>query len=154
MKKIKTIIIILIIAVVAILLIIGYNKKKINSYPVEITRSDEPEDLIKIADNEYNKYNYERITDEKRVVYIFNDFKERELYDANYAYEALDENYSKARFNSKEDFINYINNNKIEINNSIITAYKINKEGKNTKYTIKATNAPIGISAPIIIPIR
>ena len=135
MNKIIKLIIILIIIVILISTTIFLIKKDRNKLPEEVDVT-EPEDIITIEANEYNSFNSNSIAENKKVIYIFNDFKQRELYNLEQAYEALNEEYKKARFNGIKDFEKFINENRKQIKEADVYSYKINNYDEYTEYII------------------
>ena len=87
-----------------------------------------------IEKNEDNTYDYNSITDETYVSDLFNKYKEEVLYNTELAYEHLDEEYKKCRFETLENFKEYAKNN---IRKNVIMQldkYQITKYDDYTQY--------------------
>lgn len=82
----------------------------------------------------YNIYTYRIISDEQHARNIFNDFKNRTMYDRDGLYNMLDSTYKLANFNNVESFKNYcINNTKLFVSMTF-SNYNKEKVENGTKY--------------------
>lgn len=82
----------------------------------------------------YNLYTYKIISDEQHARNLFNDFKNRTMYDRIHLYEMLDSTYRLSNFNDAESFKNYcINNTKLFVSMTF-SNYSKEKMGNGTKY--------------------
>jgi hypothetical protein len=70
-------------------------------------KKDIEEKTIKL--NQYNKMKIEILSEEDRILKIFNEFIHNELYYPEYTYNKLDEEYRNKRFGSLEKYKEYIN---------------------------------------------
>lgn len=98
-------------------------------------------DLInneKIDENNYNVVPATVITDEEKVVKYFSNFKMNAINKTDYAFELLDEEYRKKRFNnSREEFDKYIDSNIDEISQNTLKKYMFQTNGGNREYICK-----------------
>ena len=87
----------------------GYNTLKYND-KIKDLKLDE----VKSTKNNFYTYVSEKNDKEMSIEYMYN-FKDLLIYYKDDAYEKLDSEYREKRFKSKEDFYNYIDENKIMI---------------------------------------
>lgn len=78
-----------------------------------------------IQDKEDNRFQYVSISDEDMAIKYLNDYKNIALYDTTRAYEFLNKDYSKRRFESEQDFIKFVESKKIEIFKAQLEQYKV-----------------------------
>lgn len=90
--------------------------------------------------NEYNRYQYVQISDEKMIDMYIKDFIEKARNNPTLAYELLDKEYKQKKFGNIENFTRYIKNNVEKIENGSLTNYGTNKTEKYTQYYYKNTN--------------
>lgn len=83
-------------------------------------------DLNEIENREYNKYRFKVTDNETYCKDLVSDYKNRLMYDLENAYNMLDEQYSKAKFDNFAEFEKYVQNNY----NKLITI-NIKKYGKD-----------------------
>ena len=83
-------------------------------------------DLNEIENREYNKYRFKVVDNETYCKDLVSDYKDRLIYDLENAYNMLDEQYRKAKFDSFVEFEKYVQNNY----NKLITI-NIKKYGKD-----------------------
>ena len=82
-----------------------------------------------------NKFSYmQEKTEKEMTMLLFNDFKERLLYYKDDAYNILDSEYSKKRFENKESFYYYLEENKIRIYLMYAEKYQVIKNDNYTDY--------------------
>ena len=67
--------------------------------------------------NEYNHIEIKATTQERVINEYLEHYKEEALNYISDAYESLDEQFKKAKFNSLEEYKQYINNNRSELEN-------------------------------------
>lgn len=80
---------------------------------------------IAINKNDNNKYSYYKITEEELIRKYISNYKTNMKYNTKKAYELLDSNYKKERFNNEyNQYVEYIEENKTNINNSLLSEYK------------------------------
>ena len=148
-KKVKKLIIVCILFIIIcsiILLVFELNKDN------NILMSDAPEQLVdekyevnrgeaqnvdKKYTKELNEYNFLEIkaTTQERIIreYLAH-YQEEALNYISDAYESLDGKFRKAKFNSLEEYEDYINNNRPELENAKLSKYKINEYNGYTEY--------------------
>lgn len=135
MKKIKIAIFILIFVLIIFLIIILSEKGKLDKLPKEL-KLETPTELMEIEPNDFNNYEYKKIDENQRIAYIFNDFKEKELYSMEKAYNALDDEYKQKKYKSFSSYKDYIESNLEELKKSYVYAYKIEEYDNYTQYLI------------------
>lgn len=89
---------------------------------------------ISIDKNMYNHFEYYNPTIEEIVKQVFLDYKLNMSYDINYAYDLLDDTYSKKRFRDFYDFKEFVKNRKDISIKSELLKYEVNKEKDYTEY--------------------
>ncbi len=112
--------------------------KQNNSYSIIPEIINETTSYSLIGNNTRTKYNlYSTVNiDNKTMANIyFVDYKTKLLYNLQNAYDLLDENYSKKRFNGYSNFYQYVQDNINKINRANLTKYSITNEGNNTIFT-------------------
>lgn len=83
----------------------------------------------------YNEFQLVNVTNEVLIQRYFVDFKNKLLYDSEKAYSLLDSN-TKKKYNTYEDFKDYIDNNMENIIESSIVKFDIRKGKNNTTYIL------------------
>lgn len=81
-----------------------------------------------------NTFEYKIISDEEISQEYLSNYKYCMLYDVEYAYELLDEEYKNKRFLKLSDFQNYIKENWQNIQNMMITKYSVEIKDGYTQY--------------------
>lgn len=150
-KKVKKLIIVCILFIIIcsiILLVFKLNKDKDNNILMsdaqeqlvdekyEVNRS-EAQKVDKKYTKEPNEYNFLEIkatTQERIIREYLEHYQEEALNYISDAYESLDEQFKKTKFNSLEEYEQYINNNKAELENAKLSKYKINEYNGFTEY--------------------
>lgn len=95
---------------------------------------------IKISDNNIeknndNQYKYVNITDEYMAVQYMNSLKNNLLKNQQYTYEKLmEDEYKNIRFGNIQNYIKYINENKIELEKIEIQKFTVNYYDDYTEY--------------------
>jgi len=87
-----------------------------------------------IEQNRNNKYNYQIITDEAYVESLASSYQEQLLYNQSLAYNFLDEEYGNKKFESFEEFQEYINNNSERYSTMQIEKYQKKVNDNYTQY--------------------
>jgi hypothetical protein len=91
---------------------------------------------IYVKQNEYNQIP-DSITDFEILQSYFEDFKWKAMYNYPKAFELLDEEYKKAKFNNDlQEFKTYLQNNIATIQDANIIKHSITQEGSTIKYVI------------------
>ena len=115
LKTLKNAIIIsTIILLILIIIIITMQKNTKKGLPKEIAEI-KPNEVIEIQENEYNKYKYEKIPEDRKYMYLLQDYIEQELYEIDSAYECLDTEYKNKRFKDLNDFKEFAENRKKQL---------------------------------------
>ena len=112
--------------------------KQNNSYSIIPEIISETTSYSLIGNNTRNKYNlYSTVSiDNKTMANIyFVDYKTELLYNLQNAYNLLDEEYSRKRFNGYSNFYQYVQDNINKINRANLTKYSITNDGNNTIFT-------------------
>lgn len=87
-----------------------------------------------ISDNQLNKFKYTTISNEQLATDYFGNYKWKVLNDEEEAYNSLQEDYRNARFKSFDDYKNYIEKNRDEIQGSTLEKYLVNTYDDYTEY--------------------
>ena len=136
MRFLKGTIIVLAIAIIILIIIIGkLPKKEEIDLPKEV-EIVKPEEVTEIAPNNYNNYHYTIIPEDRKVVYILGDYLDQILYEAESAYESLDEYYKKEKFTDLNDFKKYVETKKEEYKRASVYEYSIEEYEDYTQYVI------------------
>ena len=98
---------------------------------IEVRKTTQSE----IKKNENNIFTYEETSQENIVKKYIDTFKKIILAKPDVAYELLEEEYKKARFNNFEKFEQYVNDNKDVILSTRAEKYLVEKSDGNTIYT-------------------
>ena len=99
------------------------------------------EDIEEIEKNNQNIYTYEMVDEEEICEEYFNKSKKILLFDADFAYEMLDDEYREKRFNGdKENFKEWLQNDYDNIRSSVNSKYKATTEKGSTLYICQDTN--------------
>ena len=91
-----------------------------------------------IEANTYNTFKYQAITDDTYITDIFNSFRENLIYNKSQVYEDLNETYKKKRFETLENFKQYVNDKIKEISVMKLTKYQKVKYDDYTQYVCLA----------------
>lgn len=97
-------------------------------------------DISEINTKTYNSFIYKNIDNNTKAQEYFNNYKQLLIYDIDKAYNMLESEYSKARFSNKQEFEEYINENKAFIDVMQIDQYKIDTSNKNMDYVCTDRN--------------
>ncbi len=90
-----------------------------------------------ITDETYNKYTNTAIDSNTYINDLFNSYKNDVIYDQQSAYEAIDEEYRKIRFNNISEFLTYKNENYKEILTASLDTYSQSTRNGTTQYICK-----------------
>lgn len=85
----------------------------------------------KIELNQYNKAQEVKTTDLEIANTVFLNYKKALIYDLEFAYEKLNNEYRETKFGSYDNFKEYINKNINRIKKSNISTYKVTQEYEN-----------------------
>ena len=98
---------------------------------VEAQKIDEK--YIKEA-NEYNYLEIKATTQERIMKEYLEHYKEEALNYIEDAYESLDEQFRKAKFNTLQEYEQYVNDSREQLENAQLSKYKINEYNSYTEY--------------------
>lgn len=90
----------------------------------------------RIEKNDNNAYTTRSLSEEDYVGDLFNDFKEKCMYDLNTLYERLDEEYKSIRLKSTSELEEYLKNRYANINSLQLLGYSIERFDGYTQYTM------------------
>ena len=88
-----------------------------------------------IEKNTYNTFDYKNITDETYVTDLFNQYKDNKMNDYEEAYKRLNDEYSKKRFGTYQEFENYAKNRARESLEMQLSKYQVTNYEGYTQYT-------------------
>ncbi len=89
-----------------------------------------------IKQTDKNKYLNIIIYNEDIVKKYFSEYVKNALYKSSIAYELLDEEYKSKKFNSIDDYIIYVENNKNDLLNAVLLKYSVEQFDDYTQYTV------------------
>jgi len=112
------------------------NKLSYCIYPYEYLKENNIDNLkiSSIAENNYNKLEYKDVNQETLAQYHFADLQYYAQNNPEKLYNKLDSAYSKKKFNSLNEFKQYINRNIDTIKNSSLVSYKITRNEDTVEY--------------------
>ena len=123
-----------------------------NGYDYKIELGKELKiDKKEIINTKYNNYTYNIINDETYSKDIFDDYKNRLMYDVEGSFNRLDEEYRKAKFTNLEEYKKYVKDNYTKLINSNLSSYQVTNtqvlciDRNNKSYIFKIT-APMQYS--------
>lgn len=90
-----------------------------------------------IEDYTYNNYTFEQKSELDMAKEYFNLTKYYNLYDTDYLYNKMSEEYRTKRFGNIDNYRKYIQDNVQELQNSTIKQYLVNNSGNFTQYVVK-----------------
>lgn len=99
-----------------------------------INNANISEDLTNINENDENKFIYPTFTKEDISREYINLYKFVSLSETDLMYSKLDSEYSKKKFESKEEYKKYIQNNRERIISTRLDKYKVNEYENYTQY--------------------
>lgn len=88
----------------------------------------------RIEQNENNTYQYKVVTDEEYVKDLFNEFRNEILYDKTMAYSHLNEEYRNKKFETIEEFNDYLKENEEETKTMKVSKYQKKTTDEYTEY--------------------
>lgn len=106
-------------------------KNQIDKYEVGKIIENEIE---AIKDKEYNKTIYKNIEDGEIIINYYNDYKKLLKYSNNLLYSKINQEYKNAKFSQFNQFVQYISNNKLKLQNRNIVKYSKEKYDNYTQY--------------------
>lgn len=120
-----------------------YPQEYLEKHEYDKLKLDEEVDfeIEEIEKNNQNTYTYEMVDEEEICEEYFNKSKKILLFDADFAYEMLDDEYREKRFNGdKENFKEWLQNDYDNIRSSVNSKYKATTEKGSTLYICQDTN--------------
>jgi len=97
-------------------------------------------DKKEVKSNNFNKYQYELITEDEYLTNMFKDYKDKMRYDTESAYNSLNEEYRKAKFSNQTEFVMYVKNNYAKLISSNLNSYQRKTENDGTRYVLIDNN--------------
>lgn len=113
--------------------IIPYEYVEDNNYNIEIGNTITLKHN-EIQDNKYNKFEFNNITEEEMIALYLTDIKDAMLYDIETSYKKLDSDYKEKKFQSVQEYKNYINKNLSKIYSAKVQKYEIKEYQKYKQY--------------------
>ena len=98
------------------------------------------EKIESIEKNKYNTFSYQSINEQFKYKKIFLNYKRIILAKPELAYQYLDDDYKKERFENYENFYNYIQENRDIIKDMIAKKYKVDDDNSNIIITDQNEN--------------
>ena len=98
------------------------------------------EDIEEIEKNTANSYIYEIVNDQQICEEYFNKTKKILLYDADFSYEMLDDEYKEKKFENIEQYKEWLQKNQNNIASSVAARYKTSTEKGVKEYICQDTN--------------
>lgn len=89
-----------------------------------------------IEKNDNNEFSYKTVTDEEYIKDLFAQLKNELLYDAESAYEHLEEEYRETKFESLNEFADYVANRQEQYTAMTLTQYQVTEEEGYTQYVL------------------
>ena len=97
-------------------------------------------DITEIASTGDNEFEYTRVTNEQACRIYLDMLKESLLTDPESAFAKLDETYRNERFSSYEEFLSYIEGNRIRLEEATLDEYEVVNNDEYTEYRIVDNN--------------
>ena len=94
-----------------------------------------PIEIDTIEEKEYNQFKYKSIMDADVAEYYFERYIQFARYAPEKAYELLEEEYRKKRFGTKQEYLDYVESQKGQIQGVTLDKYKITKTEQGRQYT-------------------
>ena len=104
----------------------NYNRE-MNEHDIKITDTE-------IASNDYNEYKNIIAEEEYVSIQLFNEFKNYMLNDPKTAYEIMNEEYREKKYGSYENFYEYIQENREQIEDIDVKMYNSQEINGKTEY--------------------
>lgn len=92
--------------------------------------------LEEIKDNGRNTFEFIEMSDEDTCRMYFSHFSKMQLENPEKAYQLLEENYKKERFEDLDDYIKYIEERKQTIEEAVLAKYLVNYYDEYTEYVL------------------
>ena len=89
-----------------------------------------------IEPNDNNGYVFKKLTEQNYVDELFNDFKDKCLYDLESIYAKLDEEYKKVKFSNTTELKEFIKNRYDNLNSLYLVSYSKEERDGYTEYTL------------------
>ena len=89
-----------------------------------------------IEKNDINEYADIAITNQEIINIYFDEYKKRALFKPEEAYNLLDEEYKKEKYDTFAKYKEYLDKNKEKIENSLIEKYSVENHDDYTQYTL------------------
>ena len=86
------------------------------------------QEYIKVEPQTFNKFKYANISEEETIKQYFRDYIQKALYYPEEAYNSLDEEYRNKRFKTIEDYKNYVQKNRKELESLDIYSMKSSED--------------------------
>ena len=120
---------------------LAFELQELNSKEYDnIDELDLTTDLKEIAQTENNKFEYTRISNEKACRIYLQMYSELLLSDPEVAYNMLEDQYKQERFSSSyENFLQYIEENRIYFESAVLSEYAVNYLEDYTEFVIVDT---------------
>ena len=97
-------------------------------------------DITEIESTGDNEFEYTRVTNEQACRIYLDMLKESLLTDPESAFAKLDETYRNERFSSYEEFLSYIEGNRIRLEEATLDEYEVVNNDEYTEYRIVDNN--------------
>ena len=97
-------------------------------------------DITEIESTGDNEFEYTRVTNEQACRIYLDMLKELLLTDPESAFAKLDETYRNERFSSYEEFLSYIEGNRIRLEDATLDEYEVVNKDEYTEYRIIDNN--------------
>ena len=97
-------------------------------------------DITEIESTGDNEFEYTRVTNEQACRIYLDMLKESLLTDPESAFAKLDETYRNERFSSYEEFLSYIEGNRIRLEDATLDEYEVVNKDEYTEYRIIDNN--------------
>ena len=133
MKKFS-IVLMLIIMIVLIIFGIYYSINFYNKNDEQLVIEATNDGVIKAEQNDCNNFSIVTITTQNLLRMYLNRYKEKILQNPEEAYYLLDKEYREKRFQSIEDYVQYVQNNKETYDNATLVSYQVQENNGSNRY--------------------
>ena len=116
-----------------------YPQKYVQQNQLENLRSGDTINFSKdsVDKNDFNTFKYKNTDSQTVAMDYFNNYKNLLSNNAEALYNVLDEEYREKRFGSLEDFQQYLNSNREELEGANVSSYLVNNYENYTEYVCK-----------------
>lgn len=116
-----------------------YPQKYVQQNQLENLRSGDTINFSKdsVEKNDFNTFKYKNTDSQTVAMDYFNNYKKLLSNNAEALYNVLDEEYREKRFGSLEDFQQYLNSNREELEGANVSSYLVNNYENYTEYVCK-----------------